>query len=193
MRRTARALETRTAVVDPPPRPLAARLKRRRAARPTRKGQMLRRGRAFRLGRAPSAEFTTIVWRGKSLPHARQDRQASSVRRPLESRQRRKSPVRRCFKPRPPVGAGCAGSPPAAGLSRAVDWPLVQIPADRHATTGTCVLGRAECGRIARKCKRFLAPPERFFRVVAKASSTPRRGGGAPGRDLPRPRAPSSQ
>jgi hypothetical protein len=67
---------------------------------------MLRRGRVFRLGRAPSAESTTIVWRGKSLPHARQDRQASSVRRPLESRQRRKSPVRRCFKPRPPLERG---------------------------------------------------------------------------------------
>ena len=38
--------------------------------------------------------------------------------------------------------AGCAGSPPAAGLPRAVDWPLVQIPADRHTATGTCVLGR---------------------------------------------------
>src|SRR6516162_6591597 len=42
---------------------------------------------------------------------------------------------------RVPRWAGCAGSPPAAGLPRAVDWPLVQIPADRHATTGTCVLG----------------------------------------------------
>src|SRR5208337_3672757 len=43
---------------------------------------------------------------------------------------------------RVPRLAGCAGSPPAAGLPRAVDWPLVQIPADRHTTTGTCVLGK---------------------------------------------------
>ena len=43
---------------------------------------------------------------------------------------------------RVPRWAGCAGSPPAAGLPRAVNWPLVQIPADRHTTTGTCVLGK---------------------------------------------------
>ena len=44
---------------------------------------------------------------------------------------------------RVPRWAGFAGSPPAAGLPGAVDWPLVQIPADRHATTGTCVLGKS--------------------------------------------------
>src|SRR5277367_4581444 len=42
---------------------------------------------------------------------------------------------------RVPRLAGFAGSPPAAGLPGAVNWPLVQIPADRHTTTGTCVLG----------------------------------------------------
>src|SRR5579872_4819302 len=43
---------------------------------------------------------------------------------------------------RVPRLAGFAGSPPAAGLPRTVNWPLVQIPADRHTTTGTCDLGR---------------------------------------------------
>ena len=43
---------------------------------------------------------------------------------------------------RVPRWAGYAGSPPAAGLPRTVNWPLVQIPADRHTTTGTCVLGK---------------------------------------------------
>ena len=43
---------------------------------------------------------------------------------------------------RVPRWAGFAGSPPAAGLPGAVNWPLVQIPADRHTTTGTCVLGK---------------------------------------------------
>src|SRR5271170_1281083 len=43
---------------------------------------------------------------------------------------------------RVPRLAGFAGSPPAAGLPGAVNWPLVQIPADRHTTTGTCVLGK---------------------------------------------------
>ena len=37
---------------------------------------------------------------------------------------------------RVPRSAGFAGLPPAAGLSRAADWPLVQIPTDRHTTTG---------------------------------------------------------
>lgn len=76
-----------------------------------------------------------------------------------------KSPLRRCFKSRPPLSAGCAGSPPAAdhgckeretlkrripgegcsGLSPlAAGGPLVPLPTDRHTTTGTCDLGEAE-------------------------------------------------
>jgi hypothetical protein len=47
------------------------------------------------------------------VPHARQEGQASSVIRHLR-RWYQKSPIRRCFKPRPPWRAGCAGSPPAA-------------------------------------------------------------------------------
>jgi hypothetical protein len=50
---------------------------------------------------------------GDPVPHARQEGQASSVVRPC-GRQYQKSPLRRCFKPRPPWRAGCAGSPPAA-------------------------------------------------------------------------------
>src|SRR5271156_5627811 len=64
---------------------------------------------------------------------------------------------------RVPRWAGCAGLPPAAGLSRAVDWPLVQIPADRHTTTGTCVLGESSFGRIVPKRKRFLRSRAKFF------------------------------
>jgi hypothetical protein len=56
---------------------------------------------------------------------------------------------------RVPRLAGFAGSPPAAGLPGAVNWPLVQIPADRHTTTGTCVLGKLLFVRIALKRKRF--------------------------------------
>src|ERR1700691_313761 len=52
---------------------------------------------------------------------------------------------------RVPRLAGFAGSPPAAGLPRTVNWPLVQIPADRHTTTGTCVLGKMTiCANRAR-------------------------------------------
>ena len=67
---------------------------------------------------------------------------------------------------RVPRWAGCAGLPPAAGLSRAVDWPLVQIPADRHTTTGTCVLGNLLFGRIVPKRKRFLRRRAKFFGAV---------------------------
>src|SRR6201998_2040647 len=67
---------------------------------------------------------------------------------------------------RVPRWAGCAGLPPAAGLSRAVDWPLVQIPADRHTTTGTCVLGKLLIGRIVSERKRFFGRRAKFFRIV---------------------------
>jgi hypothetical protein len=80
--------------------------------------------------------------------------------------QRRKSPVRRCFKSRPPFGgvrrfaSGCRFLP-------AVDRPLVRIPAARHTTTGTCDLGNPENREIRRyyKC---------FFRVLQRARMRPR-------------------
>src|SRR5271154_1421991 len=63
---------------------------------------------------------------------------------------------------RVPRWAGYAGLPPAAGLSRAVDWPLVQIPADRHTTTGTCVLGNVLFVRIVPKSKSFFGRGRSF-------------------------------
>ena len=102
---------------------------------------MLRRSRSRR-GRAPSATLTAIVWRGKSLPHARQDRQASSVSRPLEGRQRPKKPGPSLLQVASPVWRGTPVRLRLPVFARAVDWPLVQIPADRHTTTGTCVLGK---------------------------------------------------
>ena len=61
---------------------------------------------------------------------------------------------------RVPRLAGFAGSPPAAGLPGAVNWPLVQIPANRHTTTGTCVLGNRLFVRIAPRRKGFLGRDE---------------------------------
>jgi hypothetical protein len=58
-------------------------------------------------------------------------------------RQRRKSPVRRCFKSRPPFG-GVRRFASGCRFCRAVNRPLVRIPAHRHTTTGTCDLGKAE-------------------------------------------------
>ena len=58
--------------------------------------------------------------------------------------------------------------PPAAGLSRVVNWPLVQIPTNRHTTTGTCVLGQRLIGPNAAIYKhyfrreRFISPASQF-------------------------------
>jgi hypothetical protein len=92
---------------------------------------------------------------GNPVPHARQERQASSVSQPLEGQQRRKSPVRRCFKSRSSAEAEFAGSPPAAGSFPTVNRPLVRIPADRHTTTGTCDLGKVVDTRFSRVDKYF--------------------------------------
>src|SRR5262249_15163062 len=87
------------------------------------------------------------------------DEQASSVAAPAYGRpvDDQKSPVRRCFKPRPPWRAGCAGFASgcrssgfgaqaiAATLAislRAAVRPLVRMPTDRHTATGTCEIGQ---------------------------------------------------
>ena len=127
---------------------------------------MLRRGHWTSRASAHAA-FAAIVWRGNSLPHARQDRQASSVRRPLEGRQRPKKPGPSLLQVASPVWRGAPVCLRLPVFSKAVDWPLVQIPADRHTTTGTCVLGKTLFGRIGYECKNFFAPRRRFFRSVA--------------------------
>jgi hypothetical protein len=125
----------------------------------------------------------------KSLPHARQDRQASSVSRPLEGRQRRKSPVRRCFKSRPPFGGVRRFASGCRSFLGTVDWPLVQIPADRHTTTGTCVLGKTLFVRIVGERKCFFAPTVLFsFCHITFTSAPPRQaeiGPSASGVDAP--------
>ncbi len=104
MRLTGRALETRSVGVDPPPRPRAASMTRRRAtAGALKRGRMLRRSYWTSQATARGA-FVAIVWRGKSLPHARQDRQASLIADLWRASRDQKSPVRRCFKSRPPFG-----------------------------------------------------------------------------------------
>ena len=95
-----------------------------------------------------------IVWTENSRPHARQERQASLIvgfGGPTETKKARSVVA----SSRVPRWAGFAGSPPAAGLPRTVNWPLVQIPADRHTTTGTCVLGSPLLVRNSLKRKRF--------------------------------------
>ena len=92
-------------VVDPPTRPLGRRGGGERAVdERAQSGQMLRRGHDAP-ERKRSERFKAIVWKEeKSLPHARQDRQASSGAGLWRADRDQKSPVRRCFKSRPPLG-----------------------------------------------------------------------------------------
>jgi len=147
---------------------------------------MLRRSHVSASGERRRRESQPSFGREKSRPHARQDRQASSVSRPLEGRQRRKSPVRRCFKSRPPFGGVRRFASGCRSFLRAVDWPLVQIPADRHTTTGTCVLGDSVICANRRRTQAIFCPRRRFFRLVIKRLQTCRGGrrrrAGAPAR-----------
>ena len=120
-------------------------------------GQVLRRSRKDR--RRTFGSQAAIVWiRRKPHPHARQDRQASSVRAGLWRADRdQKSPVRRCFKSRLPLERDAPVLLRLPVFSGTVDWPLVQIPADRHTTTGTCVLGKVVFGRIVGERKSFFS------------------------------------
>jgi len=64
------------------------------------------------------SDQTVLPWIGWefSRPHTWQWRTSlfSSPRRRWTAGRDQKSPLRRCFKSRPPLRAGCAGSPPAA-------------------------------------------------------------------------------
>ena len=105
-----------------------------------------------------STRDAALAWSGmtRSARPARMDKPLRC--RPLEGRRDQKSPLRRCFKPRPPLSAGCAGFASGCRLSgselrrpmktlgdllRAAVRPLVRMPTDRHAATGTCEIGRA--------------------------------------------------
>jgi hypothetical protein len=58
-----------------------------------------------------------LVWSGKTRS-ARPARMDKPLRcRPLEGRRDQRSPLRRCFKPRPPLSAGCAGFASGCRLS----------------------------------------------------------------------------
>jgi hypothetical protein len=142
MRLYARALETRPAVVDPPRRPVHSNPAtgfekaidgplERSAATPwprRAKGQK-------------ALAIEAIVWtRSPVRTPGKIDKPlwTSTFGGPTETKKARSVVA----SSRVPRWAGFAGSPPAAGLPGAVNWPLVQIPADRHTTTGTCVLGK---------------------------------------------------
>jgi hypothetical protein len=135
-------LETRRAVVDPPTRLLrdpSTGLEKPSTDRSS--GQLLRRGQDAPETEQPQA-IRAIVWtrRCPVRTPGKKDKPlwAPTFGGPAETKKARSVVA----SSRVPRLAGFAGSPPAAGLPRTVNWPLVQIPADRHTTTGTCVLGK---------------------------------------------------
>ena len=148
MRLFARAVETRCEVVDPPTRlPVDPGDGFEQAASEAARAISCCAVAMTRVGLISDlSDQSHRLDEEKSRPHARQDRQASlgaDFGGPAETKKARSVVA----SSRVPRLAGFAGSPPAAGLPRAVDWPLVQIPADRHTTTGTCVLGGPLCVR----------------------------------------------
>ena len=142
MRLSPRALETRCAVVDPPTRP------------PRESGDGFEKavdGPLERSAAAPWPRRAEACEASSDQSHRLDEeipvRTPGKIDKPLwaptfggpaETKKARSVVA----SSRVPRWAGFAGSPPAAGLPRAVNWPLVQIPADRHTTTGTCVLGK---------------------------------------------------
>ena len=193
MRIADRAVETRPVGVDPPPRPHASRSTRlesrgRRASR----DQMLRRGRLGLAGQKPAPLSQPSFGGEESLPHARQDRQASSVSRPLEGRQRPKKPGPSLLQVASPVWRGAPVRLRLPVFARAVDWPLVQIPADRHTTTGTCVLGKTViCANRPQMQAVFSTGAALFRRCRKRVINDPPAGGamGAPSAPRSRERA----
>jgi hypothetical protein len=70
--------------------------------------------RAARIARAVHHRDVALVRMRERSRSARPARRTSLFGNPALRRESQKSPFRRCFKPRPPWRAGCAGSPPAA-------------------------------------------------------------------------------
>ena len=147
---------------------------------------MLRRSCLGLTGQRPAPLSQPSFGGEESLPHARQDRQASSVSRPLEGRQRPKKPGPSLLQVASPVWRGAPVRLRLPVFPRAVDWPLVQIPADRHTTTGTCVLGKRLFGRIVLNCKRFFPPAARFRPLSQKSHECAARWARRRARLLPR-------
>ena len=100
----------------------------------------------------------------------------------LDTSRDQKSPLRRCFKLRPPRSTGFTGrlrlpivvrdstACTASGdhyrdpcSSLATVQPLVWMSTDRHAATGTCEIGQSRIKRDAPSMQEFFCPPENFF------------------------------
>ena len=164
MRLCARALETRAQSLTRR-RDRASRIRRRALRKPSTdrsSGQRLRRGHDTPRAGEPQA-IRAIVWtrRCPVRTPGKIDKPlwAPTFGGPAETKKARSVVA----SSRVPRWAGFAGSPPAAGLPRTVNWPLVQIPADRHTTTGTCVLGKITIWVNRAGAQEFFPPPANNF------------------------------
>ena len=162
MRIADRAVETRPVSVDPPPRPHVSRSTRlesrgRRASR----DQMLRRGRLGLTGQKPAPLSQPSFGGEESLPHARQDRQASSVSRPLEGRRRPKKPGPSLLQVASPVWRGTPVRLRLPVFARRLTGLLSRSPPTDTRPQARAYWARWLFVRIALKCKRFfrLATP----------------------------------
>ena len=120
-------------------------------------GLMLRRWTCSPLARriAPPRVFMAFAWSGREPHSARPARKTSLFGKPALDAGRDEKARSVVALSRVPRWAGFAGSPPAAGPCPAVNRPLVRIPANRHATTGTCEFGQTESKRFAARYKSF--------------------------------------
>jgi hypothetical protein len=161
MRASARALETRPLPLTRHPRPPALARRKPHEVRsdaapldmPTVDERI-----------TPSRALMAFVWSGNESHSARPARKTSLFGKSALEADRDEKARSVVALSRVPRLARFAGSPPAAGPFAAVNRPLVRIPANRHATTGTCEFGQIES-------KRFAAHYKSFFREMAGPTS----------------------
>ena len=127
---------------------------------------------------APSKVVMAIAWIGMRSRSARPARKTSLFGKPALEAGRDEKARSVVALSRVPRLAGFAGSPPAAGPFLAVNRPLVRIPADRHATTGTCEIGQSQNMRFAAHYKRFFQKMRGCLNIglLSKSITTTRRG-----------------
>jgi hypothetical protein len=126
-----------------------------------------------------------LAWRGmtRSARPARMDKPLRC--RPLEGRRDQRSPLRRCFKPRPPLSAGCAGFASGCRLSGSelrqptlspfgfesrphsgrLSGLLSGCPPTDTRPQARAKLGGRDISALAQRCKSFFAVAEIFWRM----------------------------
>ena len=131
----------------------------------------------------PTPEDAALAWSGKTRS-ARPARMDKPLRcRPLEGRRDQRSPLRRCFKPRPPLSAGCAGFASGCRLSGSelkrsrisheklgvcsgrLSGLLSGCPPTDTRPQARAKLGGRDISALATRCKSFLLLRGFFSRV----------------------------